>query len=104
MNIHQLQKVRRDFYCKVFLTENHFAKTWDISLVSSIYFSGQVNKLMIQKVYFCTVYAECRRTVLVSRIVHLHKDFIYLISSDISCETAKLAKATGNTVTEKVMD
>lgn len=36
------------------------------------------------------------KEVLESRLVHLHKDFIYLISSDIKCETAKLAKAPNN--------
>lgn len=62
-----------------------------------------MKKLMIQKDYFCTIYAEGKRTVLVSRLVHLHKDFIYLISSYINSETAKLAKAPNNTVTKKVI-
>jgi len=50
----------------------------------------------MEKVYFCTVYAEGERLDLVFRLVHLHKDFIYCISSDINCETARLAKASKN--------
>lgn len=57
---------------------------------------------MIQKVYFFTIYAEGKSTDLVSRLVHLHEDFIYLISSDINYETAKLAKAPNTTVIKKV--
>lgn len=43
--------------------------------------------------YFCTIYAEGRRTDVVSRIVHLHKDFILLTCSDNNYENVEMAIA-----------